>query len=236
MIELLVVIAIIAILAAMLLPALAKAKSKAQQIKCLNQLKQLGLGFCLYTPDYNDTMPSDASRSGWHQEDWIWWLGVAPNTIQKSTILTLINASTNILRCPTDLDNKGRINFSPASAYYWSYSINGQGNPIGTPPTYGVASSWNGFAFKPWVPYKVTNVKHPSNIVMLIEEPVSSTPSEMPPGGPPFTIIDDGRFVPGQNTLTLRHNKRGNVNFVDGHSQNVDYKFVADTNNTDPSI
>jgi prepilin-type N-terminal cleavage/methylation domain-containing protein len=72
LIELLVVIAIIAILAGMLLPALSKAKAKAQGIMCMNNHKQLALSWRLYAEDHNERIPGAANWSapGGEQPNW----------------------------------------------------------------------------------------------------------------------------------------------------------------------
>lgn len=77
LIELLVVIAIIAILAAMLLPALRKAKDAAKMSLCLNNLKQMGAGFSMYMGDYNEYIPNLPIWAGTNKDSfWMWDAGI----------------------------------------------------------------------------------------------------------------------------------------------------------------
>jgi prepilin-type N-terminal cleavage/methylation domain-containing protein len=74
LIELLVVIAVLGILAALLLPVLSSGKSKAGQVCCQNNLKQMGTGLLMYLDDSQSIFPGLASkRNGFQATDWIYW-------------------------------------------------------------------------------------------------------------------------------------------------------------------
>lgn len=232
LIELLVVIAIIAILAAMLLPALAKAKQRANQITCLNNQKQLGLGFMLYAGDSGDVMPSDASRYGHVADDWVWWES-GLNALQSPILLKLGSGTNNIMRCPMDRDDSGRKAVVAAGGQWYGFSYTANGYGVNN-TLRGVCSSW---AANPGVysRQKLGNIRSAANKLMLVEEVTAAIDTPDFPSGVTANLCD-GRWTP-PDSITTRHGKKtGNANFADGHAEPVNSRFAADTNHVDVTV
>ena len=120
LIELLVVIAIIAILAAMLLPALSRAKLRAQRITCVNNLKQVGIGMRLWADNNENKYPwrIDQTRGGTRPDG----SGNATADLQFSVVSNEL-VSTKLLLCPIDVRKVAATNFSTVYLTNISYAV-----------------------------------------------------------------------------------------------------------------
>ena len=253
LIELLVVIAIIAILAAMLLPALSKAKQRAQQAYCINNVKQLGLGMLIYVGDNNDTYAGAASANtyGFDVSDWIYWR-VAPNipnlpdntpaTLDKSPLVKALGTggSTNMFRCPMDRVDQDRVTYQQGGdgPYYYSYEFtsynvtSGRSNPGFTtiidksqsPPAVYLSKS--------------TRVHNPAGKMMAVEPVAALNKNNDEPAveGTTTWVVQSGRWEPfgkdppyttPHNFLTVRHGNRSDSCFADGHVEPVGQNYAT---------
>lgn len=239
LIELLIVIAIIAILAAILLPVLRKARESADNVTCLNNLRQLELCWHLYTVDDNDFLVpnnSVAIYTGSHSasdEKGVSWLPDedASTEIDPSNIINGLlfqyNSQVKIYRCPSDLSTLETPAGQPLPQLRWrsynmSQSMNGYPN-FPSPPYYPQGL---GQLVPMWA--KLMDIRGPrpdSAFVFIDENSDSILDAEFgnPPVGSPYFEQNVWWDMPSS-----RHNQGGNLSFADGHVEHWKWAVPKD--------
>ena len=219
LIELLVVIAIIAILAAMLLPVMAKAKAKAERISCLNNLKQIGVLFQLYTDDHGEVFPPHRNSThpdGDSSSDLFDWWGTTITGHAGDKTYT-----NNLFHCPT---LKGTIKTYGVS-WHWSFDVNYVGygyngwflgyHPYAPPYRFSAGSHIFGNSLS----FKRTQVLHPSDCLETGDK--NPVPSGFWGSSLwfPNAYMDPKGTSQNEGIDPVRHLGTGAMTFTDGHSE-----------------
>ncbi len=254
LIELLVVIAIIAILAAMLLPALAKAKARAQQGVCLSNMKQWGLADSMYVDDFNQTFPYpryQAYAGSVDQDNPTWltiagfhnqgqgddvWFNALPSYVGNKPLYvwagdpTTFYGSKSIFTCPTSFAQG--IDAVDAVAASDKLDMIPGVRPLFN---YGMNSksvaneNLNGYVDRTRMPM----VAHPSAFVLFSDGRDRSAET-------PYYGTDQNRTLLATRhsytrRFSSRHSKGGNITFAVGHAAFFNYDYVVSDGISDPS-